>query len=82
MMESAAYDLIKQEGRMEGRMEGLTEGRKELLFKMIEVNFGSVTDFVKDKIGSESPEKIDLFAQSLFGFQSLDDAENWWKERR
>ncbi len=41
MIESAAYELIKEEGRAEGRAEGLREGLLEGILLGLELKFGA-----------------------------------------
>lgn len=89
MIESAAYDIIKKEGweegkiegRQEGRQEGKQEGKQEFLFKMLEGRFGTVPISLINKIKSEQSDRIYLFAQSLFEFQSMEEVERWWEKQ-
>jgi predicted transposase YdaD len=46
MIESAAYDIIKQEGRQEGRQEGKTEEAREGILDTLEARFEVVPESI------------------------------------
>jgi len=73
MIESAAYDIIKEEGRK--------EGLNDMLFKQLEARFGSIPTSLKSKLTAAESEKVFLFGQAIFSFQSIKDAEDWWAGR-
>ena len=56
MIESAAYDIIKEEGLKEGREKGLQEGRKEGLqegiLEILEIRFNVVPESITKSIRS------------------------------
>lgn len=77
MIESAAYDIIKEEGRK----EGLKEGRNDMLLKLLEARFGRIPESLGSKLMTSDSETVFLFGKAMFGFRSLQDAEDWWTGR-
>jgi hypothetical protein len=49
MIESAAYDIIKEEGLREGREEGLKQGLQEGILEILEIRFNVVPSFIITK---------------------------------
>ena len=76
-------ERIKQEGRTEGKLEGKLEGRMEgrmvLIHKLLNKRFGKISPTLEEKLQNSKLDILDKFGESLFDFNDLKDAENWWE---
>lgn len=77
-------ERLRQEGRLEGRLEGKLEGRKEgrdeLILKLLKKRFGHLSPAIKRKLSESGVDVLDRFGESIFDFESLEDAERWWED--
>ena len=70
----------KEVGAEEGEVLGIKKGKATLLMKQINKRFGRIPPALEDKLRASNPEVVDQFGESLFDFQSLEDAEKWWEK--
>ncbi|MBF0509806.1 MAG: DUF2934 domain-containing protein [Deltaproteobacteria bacterium] len=77
MIESAAYELFKREGREEGRKEGIKQGAlhtsRENLINVLEAHFGTVPAKIKTRINRlDDPAILKQLIQKAVTAASLD----------
>ncbi len=64
--------------RQEGRLEGI--GRTELIWKQLKKRFGNLSPALERRLNESGVEVLDRFGESIFDFESLEDAEKWWED--
>ena len=57
------------------------EGKTEIIQKQISKRFGAMSPFLESHLQNSEADLLDRFGESMFDFNSLKDAENWWKTR-
>jgi predicted transposase YdaD len=67
----------RAEGRAEGRTEGRAEGKTELVLKQLSKKFGFVPSDIRKKIDESSLTQLDIIAEEIFDFQSIDDTRKY-----
>lgn len=67
----------RAEGRTEGRAEGRAEGKTELVLKQLSKKFGFVPSDIRKKIDESSLTQLDIIAEEIFDFQSIDDTRKY-----
>jgi predicted transposase YdaD len=67
----------KLEGKLEGKTEGKLEGKTDLILRQLFKKFGIVPLDIKDKIGEAEQYQLDLIAEGIFDFQSIDDTRKY-----
>ncbi len=70
----------RQEGRLEGRLEGIGIGRSELILKQLKKRFAYLSPALERKLNESGVDVLDRFGESIFDFESLEDAEKWWED--
>jgi len=77
-------ERLRQEGeikgRQEGRLEGIGIGRSELILKLLKKRFGSLSPALKRKLNESGVDVLDRFGESIFDFESMEEAEKWWED--
>ena len=77
--EMAIHDEItritgaRAEGKLEGKIEGKIEGKTDLLIKQLSRRFGLLPVELQKKINEADQYQLDLIAESIFDFKSVDD---------
>jgi len=61
------------EGIVKGRAEGKLEGKTDLLIKLLSKRFGLLPAEVQQKINEAEQSQLDVIAESIFDFKSIDD---------
>ncbi len=69
----------RQEGRLEGRLEGFQSGQSQLILKQLKKRFGYLSPALEKKLNESGVDVLDRFGESIFDFESLEDAEKWWE---
>jgi predicted transposase YdaD len=84
LRESPWYQTILQEGLAQGEQKGLQQGGKRealvLISRQLKKRFGEESETLKPQIETLSIEQLESLGESLFDFQSLDDAIAWLNE--
>jgi predicted transposase YdaD len=62
------------------RQEGRKEGRDELILKQLKKRFGNLSPAIERKLNESGVDVLDRFGESIFDFESLEDAERWWED--
>jgi hypothetical protein len=62
------------------RQEGKNDGIVSLLKSQLEGRFGDIPNSLQKKLLQADPETLNRFGVALFQFQSVDQAEKWWKQ--
>ena len=81
-------ERLRQEGRREGIEQGIEKGiergigigRTELIWKQLKKRFGDLSPALERRLNESGVEVLDRFGESIFDFQSLEDAEKWWED--
>ena len=74
MIESAAYDIIKEEGLREGREEGLREGLQEGILEILEIRFNVVPESITKNIRSiENTDILRILRRNSLKVSSLEE---------
>jgi predicted transposase YdaD len=69
LKESVTYQRILNDG---GKQEAIA-----LISRLLKKRFGEVSETIKPRLQTLSIEQLELFGESLFDFNSLDDAIAW-----
>lgn len=72
-MASALYKTPYEAGKTEGKIEGKVEGKSEILVKLLTKKFGVLPIDILSKISKADAYYLDLIAEGVLDFQSLDD---------
>jgi len=71
----------REEGHEEGRDQGVTEGRRsearQLVDRLLRRRFQSLPAAIEPRLSALSLERLELLAEDILGFGSLDDLERW-----
>ncbi|MCG5059988.1 MAG: Rpn family recombination-promoting nuclease/putative transposase [Limnoraphis sp. WC205] len=74
----------RQQGLQEGRQEGLEEGRQQgervLILRQLARKFNQINPQVRSQIELLSLEQLEMLAEVLLDFSSLQDLTNWLEE--
>ena len=70
---------IAERLRQEGFQKGIGFGR-ELILKQLKKRFGSLSPSLERKLDESGVDVLDRFGESIFDFESLEDAERWWDD--
>ena len=62
------------EGRAEGKAEGKAEGRVEIIFKLLALRFGPLTEEVQTVVRSAQAAQLDTVAERVLTAQTLEEA--------
>ena len=62
------------------RQEGIAIGRIGLIQKQLSKRFGGVSPMLEKKLRNSDMNALDKFAESIFDFKNLNDAERWWED--
>ena len=73
-------ERLRQEGRQEGRLEGFQSGQSQLILKLLKKRFGYLSPALEKKLNESGVDILDRFCESIFDFESLEDAEKWWED--
>ncbi len=71
---------IAERLRQEGIERGIGIGRAELIWKLLKKRFGHLSPALERKLNDSGVDVLDRFGESLFDFESLEDAEKWWED--
>ncbi len=71
---------IAERLRQEGKLEGIGIGRSELILKQLKKRFGSLSPAIERKLNESGVDVLDRFGESIFDFESLEDAQRWWED--
>ena len=71
---------IAERLRQEGKVEGIGIGRFELILKQLKKRFGYLSPAIERKLNESGVDVLDRFGESIFDFESLEDAERWWDD--
>jgi len=70
----------RQEGKEEGKKEGIELGQlreQSLIFRLLTRRVGVVPDHLIDRIQTLTIEQLEVLAEDLLDFDTLDDLTNW-----
>lgn len=70
----------RQEGKEEGKKEGIELGQlreQSLIFRLLTRRVGVVPDHLIDRIQTLTIEQLEILAEDLLDFDTLDDLTNW-----
>ncbi|MBL8399988.1 MAG: DUF4351 domain-containing protein [Candidatus Accumulibacter sp.] len=62
-----------QQGRQEGRQQGRQEGESALLQKQLERRFGTLPNWVHERLGQATPEQLETWGLDLLDAAGLDE---------
>ncbi len=71
---------IAEKLRQEGRQEGFHNGQSQLILKQLKKRFGYLSPALEKKLNESGVDILDRFGESIFDFESLEDAEKWWED--
>ena len=71
---------IAERLRQEGRLEGFQSGESQLIVKQLKKRFGYLSPAIEKKLNESGVGVLDRFGESIFDFESLEDAEKWWED--
>jgi predicted transposase YdaD len=81
LQESVTYQRILNEGVTKGVKLGEKKGEKSeaiaLISRLLKKRFGEVSETIKPRLQTLSIEQLELFGESLFDFESFEDAIAW-----
>jgi predicted transposase YdaD len=81
MRESVIYQDILEEGEIKGKTEGLAEGRVEeakgLVIRLLTRKLGNISPDLLAKIEALQLDRVELLAEDLLDFSSIDDLNRW-----
>ncbi len=73
LRESPWYQEILQEGEKQGeKAEAIA-----LISRQLKKRFGEVSETIKPRLNTLSVEQLELLGESLFDFESFEDAISW-----
>jgi predicted transposase YdaD len=64
-------------GREQGREQGRVEGRVALVARLLRRRFGDLPTDLWDRIGRMEDARVELFAEALLDFKSIEEARTW-----
>ncbi len=64
----------KKDGYNEGKQDGLKQGQSQILELLLSQKFGSVPDWVGQRLLSANPEQLTTWSVRLLDAKSLEDA--------
>jgi len=77
-------ERLRQEGeikgRQEGRLEGFQNGQSQIILKLLKKRFGHLPPALERKLNESGVDVLDRFGESIFDFESMEDAEKWWED--
>ncbi len=73
-------ERLRQEGRQEGFQKGIGFGQAQLLLKLLKKRFGYLSPVLEKTLNESGVDVLDRFGESIFDFESLEDAEKWWED--
>lgn len=62
------------------RREGMVKGQIMLIEKQLSKRFGGISPLLEKRLRDSNLDLLDKFGESIFDFQNLQDAEDWWKK--
>ena len=71
---------IAERLRQEGFQKGMDFGQSQLILKQLKKRFGSLSPALERKLNESGVDVLDRFGESIFDFESLEDAEKWWDD--
>ena len=69
---------IAERLRQEGLQKGMDFGQSQLILKLLKKRFGYLSPSLEQKLNESGVDILDRFGESIFDFESLEDAEKWW----
>ncbi len=67
----------KIEGEIKGKLEGKLEGKSDLILRQLSKRFGILPVDIRNKLGEAEQYQLDLIAEGIFDFQSIDDTRRY-----
>jgi predicted transposase YdaD len=77
LQESVTYQRILNEGVTKGFGLGEKSEAIALISRQLKKRFGEVSETIKPRLQTLSIEQLELFGESLFDFESFEDAIAW-----
>ena len=71
---------IAERLRQEGRLEGFQNGQSQIILKLLKKRFGHLPPALERKLNESGVDVLDRFGESIFDFESMEDAEKWWED--
>jgi hypothetical protein len=71
---------IAEQLRQEGFQKGIDIGQSRILLKQLKKRFGNPSPALERKLNESGTDVLDRFGESIFDFESLEDAERWWED--
>ena len=62
------------------RQEGFQNGQSQIILKQLKKRFGYLSPAIERKLNESGVDVLDRFGESIFDFESLEDAEKWWED--
>ena len=72
-MIDAGWDEGRAEGIAVGKVEGISVGKAELLERLLEKKFGSLSDSIRTRLFAASDEQLNLWAEELLLAKTIED---------
>lgn len=77
LQESVTYQRILNKGVTKGVKEGEKSEAIALISRLLKKRFGDISEMIKPRLNTLSIEQLELFGESLFDFNSFEDAIVW-----
>ena len=71
---------IAERLRQEGFQKGMDFGQSQFILKLLKKRFGYLSPSLEQKLNESGVDILDRFGESIFDFESLEDAEKWWED--
>jgi predicted transposase/invertase (TIGR01784 family) len=69
-----------QEAKEEGRQEGRQEGEKQLILRLLNRRFDSISAETRSRIETLNSQQLEALAEALFDFTSIEDLQQWLQD--
>ena len=80
MIQSAAYEIIKEEGIREGLQQGLQEGLREAIESLLKVKFGVEGTRLMERLKDDTPvERLRALKNAVEVAKSLEEIEGMFE---
>lgn len=77
-------ERLRQEGMQKGIREGIQKGigigQSNMILKQLKKRFGYLPPELERRLNESGADVLDRFGESIFDFNSLEDAEKWWED--
>jgi len=80
LRESPWYQEILKEGLAKGLQQGLQQGEATLVLRLLSKRFETIDSTIAMQIRQMNVSQLELLAESLLDFQSLDDLQTWLQQ--